>query len=111
MLHPMMPLYECTNLARIFKRQGAIDDHTASVLEKVTSATVLKGLVVALEASESTTAPSSAETLRSLSVTSKDKSLSNKQLDALQHIAEVCSLPLLLRGINACFLMQSMFLR
>lgn len=82
-----------------------MDDHTASVLEKVTSATVLKGLVVALEASESTTAPSSAETFRSLSATSKDKSPSNKQIDALQHIAEVCSVPLLLWDINACFYM------
>jgi hypothetical protein len=54
-------------------------------LEKVPTAMSLKGLAIALEASESI--------LRNRAADSNDEYLGNKQLDALQHISEVCVIP------------------
>jgi hypothetical protein len=85
MLNPAMPLYECDKLARYCKRRGVLCDDTAMKLEKVPTATSLKGLAIALEASESI--------MRNLAADRNDESLGNKQLDALQHISEVCVIP------------------
>lgn len=81
MLNPKMALYECEKLAKYCKRRGVLDEVTAMKLEKVPTAVPLKALAAALEASEST--------MRKFSV--DDGFLGSKQLDALQHISEVCA--------------------
>lgn len=81
MLNPAMPLYECDKLASYCKRRGVLDDVTAMKLEKVSTATSLKGLAIALEASESN--------MKNFAADSHDESLGNMQLDALQHASEV----------------------
>lgn len=84
MLNPAMHLYECDKLARYCKRRGVLDDVTAFELEKVPTATSLKGLAIALEASESN--------MKNFSADSSVESLGNMQLDALQHASEVRSM-------------------
>ncbi|KAG0562890.1 hypothetical protein KC19_9G180200 [Ceratodon purpureus] len=85
MLNPVMPLYECDKLARYCKRRGVLDEETAKTLERVPTATSLKGLATALEASESI--------MRNLSVDYNGESLGKKQLDALQHVSEMLRVP------------------
>lgn len=82
MLNPAMALYECDKLARYCNRRGVLDDVTASKLESVPIATCLKGLLIALEASESNTKSSDSD----------DVSVGDLQLDGLQHVSEVCFL-------------------
>jgi len=76
-----MPLYECDKLARYCKRRGVLDDVTAMKLETVPTAISLKGLAIALEASENN--------MKNFAADSNVEFLGNMQLDALQHVSEV----------------------
>lgn len=81
MLSPAMPLYECDNLARYCKRRGVLDDVTGMKLGTVPYATSLRGIEIALKASESN--------MKNFLAASNDNSIGSMQLDALQHVSEV----------------------